>query len=190
MFKYDFRPILKFILVSALFLTAGIIAGSIAAGRMGNSESDSMAAYLGGALGDIKIGDRGFINSFLIWLTVWAMIAVSGGVLPGCLLNLGAVTYRGFVTGYTAACFYRAYAMKGFFLCFSLLPEILLTLPALTAFSSFSLKMSFSKHENKKKLCKSYLLICTIFIAIFCVISLFQAYLTTIFMKLAFSFLN
>ena len=187
--NFDWRSMVKYICVCIIVLTAGVIAGSVYAGISGEN-TDTLVTYFNDVFGNMSMNSNSFKSIFIRWTILCAVISVSGTVLPGSIFNISTVGYRGFVTGYTTACFFRAYSLKGIFLGMSLLPEFIISLPVIIIFSSISLKMSFSKYENKKKLFGKYLLVCVIFFAIFCVISIFQAYLTTIFMRLCFGFLK
>lgn len=180
----SYSAVRKAAVIPALFLAAGAVFGSICAGRISGEESAELYGYLSGFFGSVSGADSTvLLSSVKQYGILWLILAVSGCALPGVLPNMLVVSKRGFVTGYTAACFYKIYGYNGVFVCMSLLPEMLVFLPALIVFSSFSLKMSFLNRENKRFFFKKYLLILIIFLSIFCAVSILQSYATTIFMK-------
>ncbi|MBP3359447.1 MAG: stage II sporulation protein M [Clostridia bacterium] len=180
----SYSAVMKAAVIPALFLAAGAVFGSICAGGISGEESAELYGYFSGFFGNVSGADRTvLLSSVRQYGILWLILAVSGCALPGFIPNMLVVSKRGFVTGYTAACFYKIYGYKGAFACISLLPEMLVFLPALIVFSSFSLKMSFLSRENKKNFLKKYILILIIFLSIFCVVSILQSYATTIFMK-------
>ncbi len=176
-----FSPI---VFVPSLVLLVGVICGSIRAGGIDSSASEEVAGYLGSFFGEVpRGGGELFISSAKKLLALWVLITVSGCFLPGFFLNMYIMAQRGFAIGYTSGCFFGVYGIKGIMACISLVPEMLVFLPALIYFSSISLKMSFSAYDNKKVFLRKFILISLIFLTVFCVVCVFQTFVTTIFMR-------
>lgn len=176
----------KMIIIPAMILLAAVIFGSINAGCISDVESKNLSAYLAGFFEQIPKSDKTLLFSSLKKnFTVWFLFSISGAVLPAFLVNVATLLERGFVIGYTSASFCRIYGIKGVLACLSLLPEMVIFVPILVVFSSISLKMSFLSHENKKVFLRKYLFFVFFFLSVFCVVSVFQTFATTIFMSWA-----
>ncbi len=174
----------KTVIIPMVIILIAALCGSISAGRISEAECDNLSGYLVNFFKDVPGIDKTLLYSSLKkHITVWFMIAVSGCILPAFLLNVATVWERGFVIGYTAAGFCRVYGLKGVTACVALFPEMVFFIPVLAIFSSFSLKMSFLSHENKKVFFGKYIFSVIFFLSVFCGISVFQTFLTTTFMR-------
>ena len=174
----------KITLLPIIILVFATIYGSVSAGGIEAEQTAELAGYFHNFFGEVPKGGSGLLlSSAKKYLLVWFLIFLSGPILPGFIINIGTVWERGFAIGYTSACFYGVYGAKGIFACLTLLPEMLVFVPILVFFSSISLKMSFFAHENKKLFLKKYFLFSIFFLTAFCVVSLFQTFLTTTFMR-------
>jgi len=186
----NFTSVLKMSVIPLIILVLAVACGGICACRISGAESESLYEYFSALfVSQEKAGKGMLINSVCSMAVVWAAIAVSGTVLPGVLLNLAVVVYRGFISGYTGAGFWRIYGYRGILMSVAMLPETVIFLTALVFFSAISLKMSFFRHEQKKIFSKNYFLWVIIFLSIFCVVSVLQTFATTIFMSLLSRFL-
>ena len=182
--RTNFLSINKIIIFQMLLLAAGVVAGALGTSSIDESQTSSLQNYFNGFFGGVGPDNNLIFSSIKKCSAVWLLISSAGFMLPGVLITAAVVLRRGFVTGYTAACFCKIYGLKGALACSALLPESLVFLPAIIIFSSFSLKMSLSTHESKKLSLKNYLICCTVFLAIFCIVALLQTYVTTTFMKI------
>ncbi len=175
----------RFAAAALIFFTIGIFLGAVyASGAPGEMLSGYFSSFFG-SLGKATPDDikAVILKNFIIWISIF----ISASFMPGSLLNVYTVVYRGFVTGYTAACFCVSYGARGMLFCCAMLPEMMLCVPLLVIFSAFSLKMSFSRHEIRKNFLKNFLIISFFSLTIFCVLSLCQAFLTTIFMNMLYT---
>lgn len=179
-----FKLYSKMAVVPLLAILISSVWGAISAGKMSEVQCGDLSGYLTKFFSEVpSSGSTVFFGALKKQLIIWFVITVSGGLLPGFLLNICAVCERSFVIGYTFAGFCRVYGLKGIAACVAMLPEMLLYIPILTVFSSISLKMSFLSHENKKVFLGKYILMSIFFLSVFCAVSVFQSFLTTIFMK-------
>lgn len=175
----------RFVVISVVLFTFGLIFGSIYASKASSKE---LGEYFSSFFSSEKnISWDNFKLVILKNLIIWSIIAFSSSFAIGSLLNIFILAHRGFVTGYTLASLCKCFGANGMFFCGAMLPEMLLLIPTITFFSAISLKMSFSKHETRKFFLKNFLLILFLTFSIFCVVSLVQTFLTTIFMNLIFS---
>ncbi len=175
----------KAVFVSSAALFIGVIIGAVGQIRTGLWHTGEIQSYFQNFFGAVPRADKQMLYAALDkYFIVWMLIFASGFFMPGALVNIFAVLKRGYVIGYTSACFYNVYGIKGVLPCLALIPEMFIFVPVLTFFSSISLKMSFFSHETKKLFFKKYLFWSLIFMSVFCMVSLFQTFLTTIFMRI------
>ena len=173
----------RFAAAATAFITIGIILGGLYA--LGTSE-DVLSEYFSEFFKSLSAPRSDIREILLKNFMIWSGIALSSIVMVGSAINVYTVVHRGFVTGYATVCLCKSFGAKGMLLCTAMLPEMLLLIPITVFFSAFSLKMSFSRNEFKKNFLKKFLCISLFSLTIFCVVSLFQAYLTTTFMNLAY----
>ena len=175
----------KYTIIAIILFTASIIWGSISAGMIAGEEMVTLSDYMKGFFSGVPAVSAGLaLNCLKKYCLTWLGLFLSGFVLPGFLLSGYILGERGYVIGYTIGGFLKVYGAKGILACCSLLPELLFYIPVLVLFSSISLKMSFSRKENKNIFLKKYILISLIFLSVFCVVSFFQTFMTTTFMAL------
>ena len=175
----------KITLIPLAAILAGVVFGSVGAGRIESADTTELTAYFNNFFGQVPSGNMElFFSSLKKYFVVWVLIFSSGFIIPGSVINIFSVWRRGYIIGYTSGCFCRVYGVKGIIACVGLLPEMLVFIPVLAFFSSISLKMSFFAYENKKLFLKKYLFFSFIFLSVFCVVSCLQTFLTTIFMSI------
>lgn len=176
-FKISFIPL--------CVMALAMICGSLSMCGISEAESKELYEYFSAYFLSPVFADRNMVvNSLCKAFILWGVISASGAFLTGILFNQAVVAYKGFLSGYTAAGFCIIYGQKGLVLCCAFLPETVLFFTALAFFSAISLKMSVFRHEQKKIFLKRYIINVLIFLPIFCVVSILQTFLTTIFMNL------
>ncbi len=175
----------KYTVIALVLFTSAIICGSIGAGMIAGEEMNVLTNYMQGFFDSVPTVGLGLaLSSLKKYCLVWLGVFISGFIMPGFLLSAYTLIERGYVIGYTIGGFLKVYGVKGILACCSLLPELLFYIPVFVLFSSISLKMSFSKKEDKKIFLRKYILISLIFLSVFCVVSFFQTFMTTTFMTL------
>ncbi len=175
----------KYTVIALCLFTVAIICGSVGAGMIDGEKMDTLTDYMQGFFDSVpKVNMVLALNSLKKYCLIWLGVFISGFFLPGFLLNAYIVAERGYVIGYTIGGFFKVYGAKGILACCSLLPELLFYIPVFMVFSSISLKMSFSRKDDRKIFLKKYILISLIFLSVFCVVSFFQTFMTTTFMTL------
>lgn len=175
----------KYTVIVLVLFTVAIICGSVSAGMIAGEEMDTLINYMKGFFDSVPTVSLGLaLSSLKKYGLIWLGVFVSGFLLPGFILNAYIVAERGYVIGYTVGGFLKVYGAKGVLACCSLLPELLFYIPVFVLFSSISLKMSFSRKDDKNNFLKKYILISLIFLSVFCVVSFFQTFMTTTFMAL------
>ena len=172
-------------MIPLLAILLGSVFGCMGAVEIESAGVKEIEGYFKNFFGQVSVGGTDlFFSSLKKYLVVWALIFLSGFNIVGFLVNTFSICARGYIIGYTSACLCRIYGFKGILACMGLVPEMLVFIPVLVIFSSISLKMSFFAHENKKNFFRKYFIISLIFLSVFCVVSLFQTFLTTTFMTL------
>ena len=175
----------KYTVIVLVLFTVAIICGSASAGMIAGEEMDTLINYMKGFFDSVPTVSLGLaLSSLKKYGLIWLGVFVSGFLLPGFILNAYIVAERGYVIGYTVGGFLKVYGAKGVLACCSLLPELLFYIPVFVLFSSISLKISFSRKDDKNIFLKKYILISLIFLSVFCVVSFFQTFMTTTFMAL------
>lgn len=182
--KTQLGSIFKIMTIPLLIILIAVVCGSINAGLTTDAEKEALSGSLVSFFQEVPKGDKVlFLNSLKKHLLVWSFITVSAAFMPAFVINAATLWERGYVIGYTAASFCRIYGIKGIMAEIALLPEMLIFIPILVFFSSISLKMSFLSHDNKKYFLKKYIFFVIICLSVFCVVSVFQTFVTTIFMS-------
>lgn len=151
-----------------------------------NSDTDNeVGGYLTSYLNSINGSVNGLLqNSILDWLRLFIVIFVSSFVRPGVVPIMGAVTIKGFVTGFTSACFVKYFDAAGMLASVAALPAIILYLPALLIFASGAIIFSINRHRADKIKFRRFLLLSFCCLTIFCVVAFVDAFVTTTFMKI------
>ena len=89
--------------------------------------------------------------------------------------------------GFTSSAFAASYGIKGGIIASAMLPEILILIPVLMIFSAVNTAYSVQKLKKEKNFFIHYFLFLLAVFTIFCIASLSEGFLTTIFMRWAFS---
>ena len=173
-----------------LFMLAlGVTAGCAYLVKNWDSVGNAVTEYLQAVFSPDAVHESGtvvFKSSFASNLITFAVIFFMGFFRFGFLVTGAVIIRKGFITGFTAASFIRAYGAKGITAMLSASPSMLITVPAVVILSAVS--VIFSRNENKfqKKYIFSYIFFGIFMIAIFCAASFSDGFLTTIFMNRVF----
>jgi len=169
------------IAVAVLFL--GVLTGAL---YMAHSETDSsLYEYLNNFFETFCADENRFSifkNALADNLKIVIIITLCGFFKFGTAGVLAVLGIKGFVSGFTTAAFVRYYAMKGLLVPLASLVSSILFIPALVLFSTYAVVFSLKK-KNKNDI-GIFLLCALLCFTIFCVVSFFDGYVTTIFMKL------
>lgn len=173
--------------VLLLALAAGIFGGSVYLARGWGEMGEGIAAYLSDFFSSFAENESQgavFKTSLASNLLTLGFIFIMGFFRFGALGTGAVIIRRGFIMGFTAASFIKAYGMRGMLIMLSTMPSVLIYIPAMLIFSAVS--VGFSRRENKfqKKIIFSYIFFTIIAVSIFCAASFAEGFLTTTFMKL------
>lgn len=171
--------------IASFFLVAGVVLGSVYLEKMGQAES--VKTYLGTFFSGLLQSSNNwtvFQNTLREYGILFVVIFLAGFLKPGWVLTLAMVLKKGFVVGFTSASLLKSYGIKGILGIVSTMPGILIAMPALIIFSAVSLNFSVCPEKKEKNMLISYLFFSFLILAIFCIASLAEGYLTTTFMKM------
>lgn len=173
---------------AALFfmLALGVTAGCACLIKGWDSVGANVTEYLKSVLSPDAVHESGavvFKSSFVSNLITFAIIFAMGFFRFGFLVTGAVIIRKGFITGFTAASFIRAYGAKGIAAMLASSPSMLITVPAALVLSAVS--VIFSRCENKfqKNFIFSYIFFGIFMIAIFSAASFSDGFLTTTFMN-------
>lgn len=174
-----------FFVILAGVMIIGVIIGAV---YMALSDADDgIYSYLTGFLeGFDKNCFEIFKNSLTDNLKLLFFTAMCGFFKAGVAGVFCGVGIKGFITGFTVSSFIRYYGMRGIMIPLSTVLPNLIFIPALLIFAAYS--ASFSLQRKNKENMGRFLIICLVFMIVFCIVSFLDGYLTTIFVKLVKSF--
>lgn len=167
-------------------LALGVTAGCAYLVKSWDSVGNAVTEYLKAVFSPDAAHESGidvFKSSFASNLITVAVIFIAGFFRFGFFVTGAVVIRKGFVTGFTAASFVRAYGAKGIIAMLSASPSMLITVPALMILSAVSIIFSRCENKFQKKFIFSYIFFGIFMIAIFCAASFSDGFLTTIFMN-------
>ena len=174
------------IALSFLIFTAGTVLGSVYLMKTSAGTDEGLKNYLGAFLASAQGGTDNFamFRNALKENAFYLLIVFAAGFFRvGIVFIAAAIIRKGFIMGFTAASFVRFYGIKGILVTVSMLPGILLIIPAFLTFSAVSADLSVRREKKEKKIIFFYVLFALIVMSIFCAAALTEGYLTTIFMK-------
>lgn len=178
---------LRLLVLFVCLLIIGILIGSIYLVKLNVEMMNSIKNYITNFFGSIAENKNSFLilkNSLKSNLILTAIIFVMGFFRFGFLAVGLVVVRQGFVMGFTTATFLKLYGGRGMLVMLSTIPTIVITVPALLIFSTVSVSFAMNREKKSKKIIFSYIFFLILTIAIFCVASFFEGYLTTTFMKI------
>lgn len=171
-----------FIILTVVMLT-GVVVGTV---YMALSDADSgLYSYLTGFLE--SFGENGknfeiFKNALKDNLKIWLFVSLCGFFRAGTAGNVAVSGLKGFISGFTVSAFIRYYGLRGLIIPMSMIGADIVFIPAFLIFSACS--CSYSLQKKSKENTGHFLILCLIFMTIFCVTALFEGYVTTTFIKL------
>ena len=175
------------VILALIVLSAGIIIGSVSLVHTGADASASLQNYLTEFLKASREG----INPHEVFKTAlreniiyFAIVFIAGFFRIGLVFIAAALVRKGFIIGFTSAAFIQFYGMKGLLMTISMLPGIVLIIPAFLFLSAVSADMAVHRTKKEKNFLIYYIFFALAIISIFCVSALAEGYLTTIFMKM------
>lgn len=180
----EYKSIKKYIWIMLLVFTLGIFIGSVYASGIKGTDADEMYEYLCGFFENNKrSGGEIFLTSFLDNLKLFLLIFVSGFFKIGTPFIMGAGCVEGFISGFTVASLVKIMGTKGMLLNLSSIFSVLIFVISLLFFGAYSMEFGLRGGKSEKNIKKKYIIISSIFLTTFCIASLFDGYITTIFMK-------
>lgn len=169
-----------------ILLFLSIAAGGFYCTVMGKDGCESVRTYLEQFIKNASAGmdsKKIFTNSIKDYAVLFGIVFMSGFFKLGVAATGACVVKKGFAVGFTAASFIKIYGWAGMLGILATLGGILIFVPAFTALSCFSAKLSVTPNELKKNFYFSYIFLGIVCLSIFCGAALFDANVTTIFMK-------
>lgn len=185
MTEENYKTVKKYYII--LFVLSAL---AVAAGAMfyvkRYSGSDDIKSYIEGFVQRAKDGTdcrRVMINSMKMNAVTAALIIFGALIKPGCIVTAGEIVRRGFISGFTCACFMGVYGINGIFMTLTGLVGIMIAAPATLMMASISIAASLGRPEANRRFKMFYIFCAIFFVAIFCIVSVCEGYLTTTFMK-------
>ncbi len=174
----------SWIIISVLFLT-GFIIGAF---YLALSEEDKeLYLYLSGFFegqGGVDNQMSVFKASLLDNLKLSLILLISGFFRIGAVTPLGCAAVKGFVNGFSVSAFVRYYGIKGLFVPLSSIISSIIYIPVLIVFCARAFVFSIENEKKDKTKSGKYLIFSLACFSIFCVVSFFDGYVTTKFIKL------
>lgn len=172
------------LIIMLVVLLTGMVIGSGYAAGMKEEVSSGISDYLYSFFENAyKEKTDIFISSVLNNLKIFSVIFFAGFFKVGTVFTAGIVCMEGFVSGFTNATLIKLMGWKGFFIGASGILSVLVFVGNLIFYSAFSVNFAVSEGKFEKKTKKQYITISVIALTIFCIASLLDGYITTIFME-------
>ena len=176
----------KWLIIVFIIYALGMILGSVYSLTLNTSENISINSYLNNYFNSINTKNSFFdiLKSTLFKdFRIYALIILLSFIRPGFIGILLLLATEGFISGFTYSSFIKLYSFRGLFLCLFDLPSTVLFVLAISFLSSSGIIFSTNKHKNDKLKIRQFILLSFCCLAIFCVAALFDAFISTTFMK-------
>lgn len=181
------RYIKKLIYICFLLFVIGVAAGAVYCGFLDDAQNSSISRYLtqyfdGYAQNSdyitiFKGSLWGYFKSFLV-------IYLCSFVRPGIVGSAGTVILKGFTSGFSTAAFVKLYGIKGLLITgTNFLPQAVY-IPTILLLCAASVNLSVNTYRGDKEGRRRFNLLAICCLTIFCVTAVFDALITTTFMKL------
>lgn len=142
--------------VLMLFYVIGVIIGAVVTGFLDSSQNDVISKYINAEIGNIDkpepfytILTRIFFNQIKPALLIWfcGLVVIGAPLIVLVFMSLGAIT------GFSAGMIFKIITdYRGILIiCYSVLPNILFTLPILLVLGVFGIKMANSLRDKNEK---------------------------------------
>lgn len=174
--------LLMFIL--GIFILGTVMGSSYAVG-LGDAESTEIYDYLCSFFeNSVRSNKEIFFASLFDNIKIFSVIFMAGFFKLGTVMTTGVVCMEGFISGFTHGTLIKLMGWKGFLLGASGLFSILVFVSNLVFYSAFSVNFAISGQKTDIISKKRYMIISAVALTIFCIASVFDGYITTIFMNL------
>ena len=173
-------------ILAFIVLTAGIVIGSVMLMKVGADGSEGLKNYLNAFIQNSQqeIDKTAIFQSALKENIIYLLIIFFSGFFRiGVVFIAAALIRKGFIMGFTAAALVRFFGWKGILVTASMLPGILLIIPAFLIFSALSADFALSGVKKEKQYILCFLFFAIITVIIFCAAAFAEGWLTTAFMK-------
>lgn len=172
-----------YVMLAALF--AGVIIGSASAVGMDKNAAAELNGYLTDFFNDgIQREYSVFISSFFNSAKIFLLILLSAHFKLGAVIPPAIACCEGFVSGFTAAALARLFGICGFLVNLAGAAGAVLFLINIIFYGAYSIRFSLSEKKRERSVRKKFIVISIAAITIFCIASLIDGYITTIFMKI------
>jgi len=181
------RYIRKLVYICFLLFVAGIAVGAVYCAFLDDAQNSSVSRYLtqyfGGYAQNVdyitifKGSLWGYFKSFLI-------VFLCSFVRPGVIGSAGVVILKGFSSGFSTASFVKLYGIKGLLITGANFLSQIIFIPTLLLFCAASIDLSINTYRGEKDARRRFNLLAICCLTIFCVAAVFDAFITTTFMKL------
>lgn len=173
-----------FLLMMAI-VAAGVLIGSVYAVGMKKEASDEVYKYLceffdGGMRSSADI----FVSSLADNIKIFFIIFAAGFFRLGTVFTMSAGCMEGFVSGFTTASLIKLMGLKGFLINLSSGLSAIVFMLNLIFFGACSMRFAVRGGKRERGMKKKYLFLSAAALTIFCIASVFDGYITTIFMKM------
>ena len=177
----------KWLVIVYIIYATGIVFGSLYSLTLNSGENLSVNSYLNNYFGNITTVDSFFDilkSSLFKGLKISILIILLSFIRLGFIGILLLSLTDGFTLGFTYSSFIKLYNFKGFSLCLLDLPQTVILVLAISFLSASGIIFSLNKQKCDKFKIRQFFLLSFCCLAIFCVAALFDAFISTTFMKI------
>ncbi len=181
------RYIKKLIYICFLLFAAGVAAGAVYCGFLDDAQNSSISRYLTKYFdGYAKNADYITIFKGSLWgcFKSFLVIYLCSFVRPGVIGSAGTVILKGFSSGFSTASFVKLYGIKGLLITSTNFLSQMIYIPTLLLLCAASVNLSVNTFRGEKEGRRRFNLLAICCLTIFCVAAVFDALITTTFMKL------
>lgn len=181
----------KWIYISSLLFLSGVILGTIYCICLNDSSDASVNKYLMSYFNQLTTKSDNFgvlKNSLKSYIGGFLLVFLCAFARPGLLVIHSFVVIRGFILGFTTSAFFKYFASFGLLSSISSVPSFVVFVPTIIVFSSVASSFCINRQGTKNEGLRQYIMLSICCLAIFCVVSFLDAFVTTTFMKLFSSF--
>ena len=169
------------------FFVAGVILGAVYCVFLDDAQNSSVNRYLSKYFTEyaqnldyievFKCSMWGYLKSFFV-------IYFCSFVRVGMIGSVGTVALKGFASGFATASFVKLYGVRGLLITGANFLSQIIYLPALMLLCAASVNMSQNAIYREKEARRRFNLLAICCLTIFCITAVFDAVITTTFMKL------
>lgn len=177
----------KWLIISFVIYIAGIILGSLYSLTLNGGENLSINSYLNYFFTISNTTNTFFDilkSSLFKSLKISILIILLSFIKPGVIGILLLSLTDGFTLGFTYSSFIKLYSFKGLCLCLLDLPHTVILVLAISFLSASGIEFSLNKQKYDKFKIRHFFMLSFCCLAIFCVAALFDAFISTTFMKI------